>query len=158
MATLEEITQPFISMAHEIVWCNVATVDKSGRPRSRILHPIWEIIDGKPVGWIATGATPTKVTHLAQSPFVSCNYWSPQQDTCVAECAVAWVEGAAGKAHVWDMLANGPAPVGYDPATIPGWENSASPGFSALRIDPWRIRVMPAAAMLTGEGTLIWSS
>ena len=145
-------------MAHQIVWCNVATVDKQGRPRSRILHPIWEVIDGAPVGWIATGATPTKVAHLEQSPYVSCNYWSPAQDTCVAECAAHWVEDAATKAHVWDMLANGPAPVGYDPAMIPGWENSESESFSALKLTPWRIRVMPAAAMLSGEGTLVWQA
>lgn len=157
MTTLAEITQPFIAMAHKIVWCTVATVDRDGRPRSRVLHPIWEEVDGTPVGWIATGPTPTKVAHLANSPYVSCNYWSPEQDTCVAECAAAWVEDAATKATVWDKFVNGPVPVGYDPAMIPGWEDAGSPGFAALRLTPWRIRVMPGEAMLTGEGTLIWS-
>ena len=61
MAELAEIAQPFIDMAHKIVWCAVGTTDKQGRPRSRILHPIWELKDGKPLGWIATGATPIKV-------------------------------------------------------------------------------------------------
>lgn len=158
MATLNEIAQPFVDMAHQIVWCTVATVDKQGRPRSRVLHPIWELVDGVPVGWIATGATATKVAHLNASAYVSCNYWTPAQDTCVAECAASWVEDAAGKAAVWDKLANGPAPVGYDPAMIPGWENSESPTFAALKLEPWRIRVMPAAAMMTGEGTLVWQA
>ena len=157
MATLQEITEPFITMAHKIVWCAVGTVDKKGRPRSRVLHPIWEVSEGRPVGWIATGATPIKVAHLEQSPFVSCNYWTPEQDTCLAECRASWVEDQATKSAVWDKFVNGPAPVGYDPGMIPGWEDATSPSFSALRLDPWRIRVMPAAAMLTGEGTLIWS-
>ena len=54
------------------------------------------------------------------------------------------------------LIANGPEPVGYDPAMIPGWENSESPGFAGLKLEPWRLRVMPAAAMLTGEGIKVW--
>ena len=42
MSTLEQISQPFIDVAHRIVWASVATVDTSNRPRSRVLHPIWE--------------------------------------------------------------------------------------------------------------------
>ncbi len=156
MATYEEIIEPFLEMAHQIVWCNVGTVDKKGRPRSRILHPIWEIEDGKLTGWIMTGATPIKVAHLEQSPFVSCNYWTPAHDTCMAECAASWVEDQAIKAAVWDKFLHGPEPVGYDPKMIPGWESPESETFSVLKLDPWRIRVMPAAAMLTGEGTLLW--
>ncbi len=156
MSDLAGIAPAFVEMAHKIVWCNVATVDKQGRPRSRVLHPIWEWDGENLVGWIATSATPTKVSHLEASPYVSCNYWTPEQDTCVAECAASWVSDAAGKAAVWDKLANGPAPVGYDPAMIPGWEVSESPGFVGLRLDPWRLRVMPAAAMLSGEGIQVW--
>ncbi len=156
MATFEEIAEPFVEMAHKIVWASVATVDKQGRPRSRILHPIWELDDNGLVGWIATGQTPIKLAHLTVSPYVSCNYWTPQHDTCMAECAAAWVEDAAIKAQVWDKFVNAPEPVGYDPAMIPGWENAESPGFAVLKLDPWRLRVMPAAAMLTGEGTLSW--
>ena len=36
--------------------------------------------------WIATGPTPLKRAHLERTPFVSVNYWSPEQDTCAAEC------------------------------------------------------------------------
>ncbi|NKB98121.1 MAG: pyridoxamine 5'-phosphate oxidase family protein [Pseudomonadales bacterium] len=156
MTTLAEISAPFIEMAHKIVWCNVATVDKKGRPRSRVLHPIWEQTDAGLVGWIATGPTPTKVAHLEHSSFVSCNYWSPEQDTCVAECSAEWVTDAETKKYVWDSLKNGPEPVGYDPAMIPGWDNPDSPGYLPLKLTPWRIRVMPGAAMLTGEGILTW--
>ena len=50
MTSLAEISQPFVDMAHSIVWCTVATVDRKGRPRSRVLHPIWEIEDDNAVG------------------------------------------------------------------------------------------------------------
>ena len=156
MTQLAEIAPDFVAMAHKIVWCTVATVDKQGRPRSRILHPIWDWDGTNLVGWIATGATATKLAHLQASPFVSCNYWTPEQDTCVAECRASWITDSAGKAAVWEKLANGPEPVGYDPAMIPGWENSESPGFAGLKLEPWRLRVMPAAAMLSGEGIKVW--
>ena len=156
MAELNEIAPAFVAMAHKIVWCAVGTTDKQGRPRTRVLHPIWEMRDGKPLGWIATGATPIKVAHLEASPHVSCNYWTPEHDTCLAECRASWVTDDATKAYVWDLFVNGPEPVGYDPAMIPGWENASSPSFAALKLEPWRLRVTPAAAMLTGEGTLVW--
>src|SRR5262245_61355308 len=47
-------------MAHRIVWASAATVDRHGRPRSRVLHPIW-LWDGTELsGWIATVPTPIK--------------------------------------------------------------------------------------------------
>jgi hypothetical protein len=156
VTTLNEIAEPFVAMAHKIVWCAAATVDKKGRPRSRVLHPIWEWDGSELVGWIATGATPVKVAHLDASPYLSCNYWTPEHDTCLAECAAEWVSDAATKASVWDKFVNGPEPVGYDPSMIPGWESAESPGFSALKLKPWRIRVMPGSAMITGEGVLVW--
>ena len=155
---LSEVAPRFVEMAHRIVWASVATVDAKGRPRSRVLHPIWEWDGNALVGWVATAPTPTKLAHLEASAFVSCNYWSPQQDTCVAECRASWVTDAEGKAAIWRKLAEGPEPVGYDPAIIPGWENSESPGFAGLRLEPWRLRAMPGSAMLDGVGTVVWQA
>lgn len=150
MSTLNDVAPKFLAMAHQIVWCNVATVDPKGRPRSRVLHPIWEW-DGKQLtGWIATGKTPIKLADIAQSAHASCNYWTPSQDTCVAECTAQWVEGAQLKHHVWDSYVNGPEPVGYNPAMIPGWENADSPGFDALKLTPYRLRVMPGESLMNG--------
>src|SRR5262245_48465030 len=70
------VQKEFVERAHRIVWCTVATVGPDKRPRSRILHPIWEL-DDELVGWIVTRATPIKVRHLAYSPYVSCSYWEP---------------------------------------------------------------------------------
>src|SRR5262245_34801160 len=108
-------------MAHGIVWCSAATVDARGRPRSRVLHPIW-IWDGKTlVGWVATGPTPTKRAHLAASAHLSASYWAPSHDTCVAECRAALVLDDATRTWLWDHFKSAPAPVGYDPAIVPGW-------------------------------------
>ena len=143
-------------MAHRIVWCTVATVAPDGTARTRVLHPIWEYADGELTGWIATSPLSLKAKHLAHEPTISLTYWDPTQDTCSAECSIRWVEGAE-RSQVWDRFANGPEPVGYDPAMIPGWDDADTPGFGAIELTPTRLRVMPGSALLTGEGdTLTW--
>lgn len=157
MSSLEEVAPAFVKMAHEIVWCTAGTVDARGRPRSRVLHPIWQWDGDRLTGWIATGPTPTKRAHLEASPHISCNYWAPTQDTCVAECRAEWAFDDATRQAVWDLFVQGPPPVGYDPAIIPGWDNATSEGFAALKLDPWRLRVMPGSVLLQGSGdTLVW--
>lgn len=159
MTTLQDIAPAFVEMAHAIVWCSAATVDAKGRPRSRVLHPIWQWDGSSLTGWIATGPTPIKRAHLAASPHLSCNYWSPNQDTCVAECQAEWAFDDETRAMVWNLFRDGPAPVGYDPAMIPGWDNAASPNFAALKLHPWRLRVMPGAVLMKGEGAaMVWRS
>ena len=151
MNDLSMVAPAFVSMAHQIVWASVATLDTKDRPRSRVLHPIWEW-DGKElVGWVGTGPTPTKRSHLEKSPYVSANYWSPTQDTCVAECKATWAFDLETRTRVWNLLKNGPEPVGYDPAIIPGWDGPESETFAALRLDPWRLRVFPGTVLM-GQG------
>ena len=153
--TLADIAPPFIAMAHRIVWCTAATVDARSRPRSRVLHPIWQWEGGTLTGWIATAPTATKRAHLDASPHVSCNYWAENQDTCVAECRAEWAFDPATREELWERFKSAPAPVGYDPAIIPMWEGPGSEAFAALKLTPWRLRVMPGAVMMTGEGEVL---
>src|SRR5438270_6051319 len=67
IATFAEIADEFLERVNKAVWCNVATIDTKGRPRSRILHPIWQ---GE-VGWITTRRGSPKERHLQEHPFVS---------------------------------------------------------------------------------------
>ncbi|MDV3125547.1 pyridoxamine 5'-phosphate oxidase family protein [Mycobacterium sp. 21AC1] len=156
MTPLEKIAPAFIEMAHSIVWASVATVDTDGRPRTRILHPIWEWDGTDLFGWIATVPSPVKRAHLAVHPEVSVSYWAPSQDTCSAECLVEWYTDDETSTQVWDKFAKGPAPVGYDPHIIPQWSGGpTSDEFAALRLTPYRLRVMPAAVMTKGEADLL---
>ena len=157
MNTLQEVAPAFVEMAHRIVWCGVATVDRSNRPRTRVLHPFWEFDGERLVGWVGTGATATKRTHLEHSPWASLNYWSPNQDTCVAECATTWCFDLETRRRVWEQYLELPEPLGYDPTLIPGWDGPESDSFSVLRFDPWRLRVFHGTAM-AGEGgdVLVW--
>lgn len=159
MADLSSVAPAFVEMAHTIVWCSAATVDRQGRPRARVLHPIWEWDGSALVGWIGTGPTPLKRAHLEQSPYISLNYWSPSQDTCVAECRASWAFDLETREMVWNKLKDAPPPVGYDPAIIPGWNEPSDDAFAALRLDPWRVRVFPGTVLM-GQGgeVLTWQA
>jgi len=152
---LAEIAPAFVEMAHRIVWCSAASVDRRGRPRSRVLHPLWEWDGERLSGWIATGPTPIKRAHLAASPYLSLNYWTPSQDTCVAECRASWGFDLETRSRVWEAFRSAPAPVGYDPAIIPGWDGPHSDAFAVLKLEPWRLRVMPGSVMLERRGQLM---
>jgi hypothetical protein len=155
VAELDVVAPPFIEMAHRIVWCAAATVDTRGRPRSRILHPIWQW-DGESLrGWIATNPISTKRRHLDRHPYLSLNYWASNHDTCLAECTAEWKLDDDSRAAVWQRFVHGPPPVGYDPTIVPGWETPGSPTFGALELVPWRVRVMPGTVMTEGRGQLL---
>jgi hypothetical protein len=153
---LEQIAPAFRDMAHSIVWASVATVDPDGRPRTRILHPFWDWDGTDLVGWVATVPTPLKREHLHVHPEVSVSYWTTSHDTCSADCHAQWYVDDDTRQAVWDKFANGPAPVGYDPAIIPMWKDGPlAEHFAVLRLTPYRLRVMPGTAMVTGQGDVL---
>jgi hypothetical protein len=149
------VAPAFVEMAHRIVWCSVATVDGQGRPRTRILHPIWQWDGERLVGWIATSPTPVKRAHLEAQPNVSLSYWAPSHDTCSAECRASWAFDDATRTMVWELFRDGPPPVGYDPAIVPGWGSPTSDTFAAMRLEPWRLRVFPGTVLLGQGGTVL---
>jgi len=124
MNSIEDTAPAFVDMAHRIVWCTVATVGPSGRARTRVLHPIWEWDDGQLVGWIATAPTPVKTSHLDHESTVSLTYWDTSHDTCTADCDATWQNDIATRRAVWSKFVEAPAPVGYDPSMIPGWDGA----------------------------------
>jgi hypothetical protein len=152
---LASVAPAFVEMAHRIVWCAAATVDERGRPRSRILHPIWVWAGGALTGWIATEPTPVKRAHLAAHPYVSLTYWQPNHDTCTAECEAELLLDDATRIEVWERFEQAPPPVGYDPRIIPVWTSPTADSFAALKLTPWRLRVMPGTVMTEGTGELL---
>jgi general stress protein 26 len=151
VASFEDIADEFNARVSRIVWCTVTTVDGKGRPRSRILHPVW---DGS-TGWIATGRNSFKAKHLAKNPYVSASYWDQQHQQVFAECKAEWEEDLAEKQRVWDLIKNAPPPVGYDLSMFwPG--GPTSPEFGALKLTPWRIELWSLQDMIQGKPTQVW--
>jgi hypothetical protein len=156
MHDLATVAPVFVEMAHRIVWATVASVDAEGRPRSRILHPYWEWDGTTLSGIVATSPTPVKRSHLEHSPYVSVTYWAPTHDTCTVECRATWAFDDATRIDAWETFASAPEPVGYDPAIIEPWaDGPTSPAFAVLRLEPWRLRVLPGTVMLGQGGELL---
>jgi hypothetical protein len=147
----------FRALVEEIVWCTVATVDTRNRPRSRVLHPIWEFDGEAVIGSIATGRTPLKDAHLRHSPYVSCSYVAADQRMVYAECGARWLDDAAEKRRIWNLLAGTPPPVGYDPAPFfPAGPDH--PSYTVLRLEPWRITVTSLRDLVTGTPDRVWTA
>ena len=148
------VQKEFIERAHRIVWCSVATVGPDNRPRSRILHPIWEL-NSTLTGWIVTRATPVKVRHLAGSPYVSCSYWEPGHEVAVADCAAEWVTDVATRQRVWELYRDAPAPLGYDFWSVfPDGPAGESP--SLLRLTPYRLRLADVETLSGRKEVSAW--
>jgi len=151
------VVQDAIDVAHRVVWATVATVDRLGRPRVRVLHPVWASGADGPEGWVTTRRTPVKVAHLARNPHLTCAYLAPDHDVAFFDCVATWVEEPTARRRAWDAFLAVPPPAGYDPATIfPDGPDSAS--FAALHLVPHRIQVARGADLARGEAARLWSA
>jgi hypothetical protein len=158
MTDLSSVAPLFVEIAHRIVWCSVSTVDRAGRPRSRVLHPYWEWDGASLVGWVATMPTPLKRAHLAGTPYVSCSYWAPSHDVAIAECRAELVYDDDVRTRIWNLFKETPPPLGYDPGGIgvPGWDSPTAPAFAVLKLHPWRLRALPGEVfMKVGSGVAL---
>jgi hypothetical protein len=156
--TLQDTAPAFVDVAHRIVWATVATVDPTGQPRTRILHPIWEWDGDRLTGWIATSPASPKARDLAHESRVSLTYWDASHDVATADCDTVWESDPDDERAGWKRFAEGPEPVGYDPSMIPGWDSPESDSFGVLRLEPLRLRVFPGSLLLRGTGELLtWS-
>jgi hypothetical protein len=155
MSELARVAPEFVAMAHRIVWCVAATTKSDGTPSTRVLHPFWEWDGTELTGWILTSPNSPKARHLTKVPALSLTYWTPNQDTCSADCATSWDDTPEGKQAGWDRFLHAPEPVGYDPAIIPQWMSPDAPEFGVLRLHPRSLRVMPGTVMVGGPGELL---
>lgn len=153
---LSEIGPRFVEMAHSIGMGVAATTDGAGRPRTRVVQPVWEWDGSALTGWLSTVTTSPKYAHLRANPALSVTWWTPAQDTCTADCEVDIVVGDDERAAAWDRFLAAPPPAGFDPAIYPDWTSPASPTFGVLRLRPTWLRVMPGSLMTSGTGE-VWT-
>ena len=152
VGSFDEIAAEFDARIRKIVWCTMATVDRGGRLRSRMMHPIWE----GPQGWVATRADSLKAKHLEVNPHVSLCYWDPDHRQVFADCTASWVTDAAEKERIWKLYAATEPPLGYDLSMI--WKGGVDdPEYGLLRLDPWRIELSSILEMEDGRmKTRVW--
>jgi hypothetical protein len=148
--SFSEIEEEFFRRVQSMIWCNVATVDHQQRPRSRLLHPIWE----GATGWIATHRNSYKRKHLAHNPYVSLAYITNIMQPVYVDCTAMWIEELEQKRRIWELFKNTPAPVGFDPA--PDFVSAEHENFGLLKLTPWRIALVSFPAASHAEGQRIW--
>jgi general stress protein 26 len=130
-----DIEPEFTRRVSTVVWCNVATVDEHMRPRSRVMHPVWE----RCTGWVTSRRNAYKSKHLAANPHVSLAYVADVAKPVYVDCIAEWEENPDEKIRVWDFLKATPEPYGFDPGTI--FQAQDNPNYGLLRLTPWRIEL-----------------
>lgn len=130
-----DIAAEFHQRIKQMVWCNLATIDTSNRPRSRIVQPIWEA----EIGWIATHRQSLKAIHVAHNSAVSLAYIGDNIRPLYIEGTVVWVDDLATKQHVWELARTSPPPLDYD--LTPLYQSAANPRFGVLCLRPRRIEL-----------------
>ncbi|GAA3651278.1 hypothetical protein GCM10022224_012730 [Nonomuraea antimicrobica] len=141
MTSFAELESEFNAFIGTTVYATMVTIDAGNRPRTRVLIPIWEKVDGRPLGWLATYKTPVKAAHLAGNPHTSFSYWKPGNNSVAIEAVATWVEDVEVKRHVWDLYRRtSPRGAGYELGNF--WRSPADPKLHVLRLDPWRIQVI----------------
>jgi general stress protein 26 len=145
LSDFAEMQTEFMARVSSAIYCSMATVDHKQRPRSRIVHPLW---DG-PVGWIISWPATAKFRHLAQNPNVSLAYIHDAKKPVYVDGSAAWIEDRAEKTRIWELIKTTPPPLGYDPE--PHFGTIDHPHFGLLKLIPWRIELYT----LGGE-SIIW--
>ena len=131
----EELQHEFMARAQKSVYCNVTTVDSEGRPRSRVMHLVW---DG-PSGWVITWPKSHKAKHLANNPYVSIAYISEPYKPVYVECTAAWITDTTEKLRIRELHKSLPPPLGFDPA--PHYGTIDHRYYGLLRFIPWRLEL-----------------
>lgn len=145
VSQFEDIQAEFITRIQQAVYCNVATVDMQGRPRSRVMHLVW---DGY-IGWVISRPDSHKARHLAHNRYVSLAYISEPLKPVYAECLAEWVTETSEKHRIWELHRTLPPPLGFDPT--PHYGTIEHRFFGLLRFTPWRIELAEL-----GQESRIW--
>jgi general stress protein 26 len=145
VARFEELQAEFLARVSQAVYCTMATIDRQNRPRSRVMHPIWE----GPIGWVISWPASHKAKHLAYNPAVSLTYIPEKDKPVYVDGNAEWIDTTEEKLRIWNLHATTPPPVGFDPQ--PHYGTIDHPYYGVLRITPWRIEL----GNLYGE-PLIW--
>jgi general stress protein 26 len=142
VTSFAEISNQFDAYIGDIVYATMTTVDMRGRPRARVLIPVWETVDGAPLGWLATYKTPVKTAHLAGNPHTTFSYWTPRQNAVSIDTVATWVDDLETKRHVWQLYQRtSPKGAGYDLGNF--WHGGpGDPELHILRLEPWRAQVI----------------
>ncbi|MEU4344610.1 pyridoxamine 5'-phosphate oxidase family protein [Nocardia sp. NPDC023852] len=141
VGSFAEIEAEFNAFVGRIVYATMVTVDAQNRPRTRVLIPVWENVDGHPLGWLATYKTPVKAAHIARNPHVNFSYWAPGHNSVAVDATARWVDDPQTRQRIWNLYARtSPPGAGYHLGQF--WRSPDDSQLHIVRLDPWRIQVI----------------
>jgi len=140
-----EIEEEFLQRIRSMVYCSAATIDLHQRPRSRVLHPVWE----HRTGWVTTGPNTAKAAQLAVNPFISLAFIADPFIPVYVECRATWQDDPVTRQRIWDLFKT------FDVDLTVSWDNVDNPAYAVLRLDPWRIELYD---LLHPENRKVWQA
>jgi general stress protein 26 len=154
-----DLEPEFMKRVARVVWCSMATVDRQDRPRMRIAHPIWEVADGKPLGYWSTFPRSLKAKHIARNPNVSLTYWDPVHEQIYVEAKADWLDAPEDRQRVWDLYKNTPEPLGSDLAVWGFWKaGPQGKNFGVLRLQPTRVEMFSIGDLMSRRPPTVWKA
>jgi general stress protein 26 len=149
VSNVADIWPEFMARLQQAIYCNMATIDQQDRPRSRMMHPIWELAANNPTGWVISWPQTHKAKHLARNPYVSLAYIHDKTKPVYVDCHAEWVTDVDEQGRIWELHKQIPPPLGFDPE--PHFGSITHQHYGLLKFTPWRIEL----GHLYGEA-LIW--
>jgi general stress protein 26 len=146
--SFEDIAVEFRRRIEQTIWCTMTTVDRQGRPRNRLVHPVWE----EPTGWLATGRHTFKAKHLAENPWVSLAFWDQLQEQVYVDARATWVDDDAQKHRLWDLYSR--KAEGYGLRSF--WKGPDDPNYGLLQLDPWRVELWSVKGLFSRTPPQVW--
>ena len=140
-----DMQDEFMRRVSAAVYCIMATVDPQGRPRTRIMHPVWE----GSTSWAISWPLSPKAKHLAPNPYSSLAYIQDTSKPVYVEATAQWITDRDEQWRVWELCKSLPPPLGFDPE--PHYGTIDHHYFGILKFTPWRIEL----GNLGGE-PLVW--
>ena len=133
---LGEISAELDRRLRRTIWCAFTTVDARNRPRTRLVHPVWN----GATGWLTTRTGTPKLDDIRANTAVSCFWWDPNHEQVTIDAHATVALSQAERQRGWDECAAPPEPYGFDPATIFP-DGPSDPGLTIVRLDATRIEL-----------------
>ena len=130
--------------------CTMATIDRRGRTRVRMVNVVWENM----ISFLVTWKDSLKSKHMIAHSFVSLCYWDSEHQQVYADCGAEFVQDIDEKRRLFKLTQDTPPPVGYDPS--PYFDGGADdPNCVVVRLTPWRVELFEIANLQDGANQ-VW--
>lgn len=142
--TPDDLMAEALARISRIGTCTMATIDRKGRTRVRVVNAVWEGTTGYLLTWYRS----LKSRHLRANPYMSLCYWDPQHQQVYADCRAELVEDVDEKRRIYQLFQDTPPPIGEDLSPYFGPDD---PNYALFKLTPWRLELFEYANLRDRE-------